>query len=202
MRRRLFTVLSALSLLLFVAVVVLWVWTYRHTGDTERFSHGQGRYPYTYWEVCSWDGQLLVSRFNYAYVTLGSLGWERTHHQSSPAWDDVNTGGDSRGWWQFRGNTGFGIDSVQGWTVGGVGRDGIRQPDRRGGRFWAVYLKHWHLAAAFAALPLCRALPAAWRMWKNRLVARVGMCPRCGYDLRATPGRCPECGTVPAGKEA
>ena len=47
-------------------------------------------------------------------------------------------------------------------------------------------------AAATLGLLLRRA--SRIRTWDDR--RRRGLCTECGYDLRATPGRCPECGSA------
>jgi hypothetical protein len=60
-----------------------------------------------------------------------------------------------------------------------------------------VNLPMWSLAALSGLGPtifLGRGVNAIRRRRRRR--AR-GLCLRCGYDLRASPDRCPECGAVP-----
>lgn len=48
----------------------------------------------------------------------------------------------------------------------------------------------------FAILPLAWAVVVCRRERRRKRLA-AGLCAGCGYDLRASPSRCPECGTVP-----
>ncbi len=60
---------------------------------------------------------------------------------------------------------------------------------------WVVRVPHWAVVAGFGAVPVGYAV-ARLRAYRGR--RRPGSCAGCGYDLRATPDRCPECGLAVA----
>lgn len=75
------------------------------------------------------------------------------------------------------------------------------------------YTIQWAVVPCWAVALLAGALPAVVvaRWLRSRRRRRAGLCPNCGYDMRATPerggavlDRCPECGTPPsqAGRRA
>jgi hypothetical protein len=167
-KRRLLTLFSALSLLMFVSVCCAGV-----------RSHWQGTlvgWKGTRWTVFirSHYGQMWV----YVQATDAgeSLGWSA---ESWPLTRAPNPSVRPQGW----GESGFAY-AVGGSAGGNVARQ-FAVP------YWAFAL-------------LCAMLPGAWLILnrRRRRLARAGLCLVCGYDLRATPERCPECGAEPAASVA
>ena len=56
--------------------------------------------------------------------------------------------------------------------------------------------------AATALPPILWALRRVRRAAVRRRRARLGLCMKCGYDLRGSPGRCSECGEAAPARSA
>jgi hypothetical protein len=126
----------------------------------------------------------------------GLLRFERGNYAAeSPGWkyDEYTT--PTRGLWrevEARDRAG-GILRRAGFAYARIEYTADGRQSRR-----ALYLPHWAPLLAFAAAPSLR----AWRAFRRHRRRGPGLCAACGYDLRATPDRCPECGAVPAEAKA
>lgn len=161
MKRHLFTVVAAMSLLLCLATMAVWMrsfWISSFWG----FDEG-GRAPAVV--LFSDRGRVGVAT---SHVIMGVplIGWEE--------WPDDKIGHGSSAGWKY-----LGFDMEIEDTTAFSGDLQIVVPD-------------WFICATFAVAP-CRWL---WLHHRKRRAKLNGLCITCGYDLRASPERCPECGTV------
>ena len=191
MTRRLLNLLTALSLLLCVAVCVLWVRSFS-VRDIIAWGRGEPSRVNTRRVITSNRGDLRCEAERFSFKGPALPPGARVDHKMHVA----------RGWWRAAPSAATRpADSVL--PLGMVGfrfeHESVEWESFYGQvavkRRFDVSVSYWFLGLVAAALPCSRGLRIMWRK-SSRSRIRRGLCPRCGYDLRATRGRCPECGTV------
>jgi hypothetical protein len=196
-------VLTALSLAALVAAGVLWARSYG-SEDEVTFAH-RG----LLWRTTSAKGRLWLDnelqmmldkerlevdrRRHYLEFWRHSRRLEDAAYAARDAW--VQAGypdGALRDEWV---RTDGALRSARLRWLKGLPRPNARQPVRRSVPYAGIAAGAGGLPAGRLAFLLATSRP---RRRRRRLAA--GLCPACGYDLRATPGRCPECGAVVAAR--
>jgi hypothetical protein len=175
MLRRLFTLVAALSLLLCVAAAVLWA----RSGT--RSDYASVAPSWRAFVCMTFPGGLKVSTWPDP-VQPGGLRFASYEYEVRNAY----------GAWMPRpavswAKLGFDFKPLQ-----------FSNQSRPAPGAFELYVPFWFLAAALLAMPFV----AAARLVRSRRRIRRGVCLDCGYDLRATAGRCPECGMLPGKKIA
>jgi hypothetical protein len=184
--RRAFNVAAVVSAALFVAVFALWVRSH-YTAESVMYSRPQHSY-----QVFDSPSEIGFARGSYTSQSVSESPDRQWLWSSMTASSSGSFPGDEwfLGWNNWR-VFGFGIYN---YDLGGRGF---------GGGLWAEHKQFVEIPFQAVLLVLLIApLPPVFRMSRRRYRRRRGLCPSCGYDLRATPDCCPECGVTPAVKEA
>jgi hypothetical protein len=180
MTRRRLNLLTALSLLAFVGLAVLWVRSY-FVLDTVRWVHAHGPMVTGWTDVYSSAGAIGAGRMT---LSFGSAmpqpvqDWFARQQSGSTGWRRAPV--------RVRGQ----------WAENLLPRrmSIARAHPAFGSRQEFVQVPYWLVTLFTLPLPAARA-----RRWALRRRRRAqNRCLDCGYDLRATPGPCPECGRRPA----
>jgi hypothetical protein len=181
MKHRLFTFASAMSLILCVATVALCVRSY-WVEDTVgwcsgRIELGPKKYRGTWRGLLSSSGRLSIG------------------HDIRNAFKPVLLPQVPRGWWHESRSSPESYHRLPHSIWGRLGFCRTQWTDTDSYIFSLEQVNYWcpHWALA---LPLALS-PAWWAIQyvRHRNRARAAICQTCGYDLRATPDLCPECGT-------
>jgi hypothetical protein len=158
---------ALVSMLLCLGAVVLWVRSY-FVGDGFVWKPSTDAVYYSSYVA---GGGVRMDRGRYHFDMAPYFDYQLDRTPTRPAGFHPNSVADA-----------FGFDWHQ-------GTDSNNQPHT------FLMFPLWAVVLITSVLPAQR-LRALRRDLLRRRHAATGLCPRCGYDLRASPGRCPECGIL------
>ena len=166
MKRRLFNLAAAMSLVVTVAVLALWVRA-RYVCDDVSMARGR-----SYAMFVTWRSYVGIDVGRFSRLPSATDGIEPFHWDATPSQ----------------------VTRTPLWFLPRA-HQRVFPSSEFDARRWDVRIPFWLLFAI--------ACSSSWLALRTRSRIRpAGCCRRCGYDLRATPDRCPECGTPVAPKPA